>query len=542
GTTGIEKYYDEYLRGQNGDLLYETDLVGKEIEGSVATYIPAEDGYNVQLTIDYGIQELVESALKKTAETYSPTSAECIVLDVNTFEILAMANYPSYDLNDVPRNDAELLNSLTRNRLVCDIYEPGSTFKIITSAMVMEENLVSATESFKCTGAIKIPGLDKPIHCHKRQGHGNLTFEGALGYSCNPFFVTMSQRLGKDRFYKYYKAFGYNETTEVDIYGEARNLFFNLDTYSGVDAACAAFGQNFKVTPISHLRAICAVANGGYLVTPHVLKASLDEDGNIVENYGTEVKRQVISTENCKVIWDYLYRSVSEEGGNRNAAVPGYKVAAKTGTSTKTEKSQGGAKYYVASCVAFAPADQPEVAVIVIVDEPVGSYYGSTVAAPYVAKILSEVLPYLGVEPEYTEEDKASLGTAIADYKGKTLTTATNNLQTLGLQVKTVGNGSHVVAQSPVAGTMLSQNSTVVLFTEEGLNTPTCTVPNVVGLSAAAANKAIINAGLNINIATGTLESVSGATAMKQSIAAGEAVLPGTVITVDFRHYSGATD
>jgi stage V sporulation protein D (sporulation-specific penicillin-binding protein) len=245
----------------------------------------------------------------------------------------------------------------------------------------------------------------QPIHCHKRAGHGNLTFEGALGYSCNPFFVVMSQRLGKDLFYKYYKAFGYNETTEVDIYGEAKNLFFNLDSYSSVDAACAAFGENFKVTPISHLRAICAVANGGNLVTPHVLKASLDDDGNVVESYATETKRQVVSEENCKVLWDYLYRSVIDQGGNRNAAVAGYKVAAKTGTSTKTEKSQGEEKFYVASCVAFAPADQPEVAVVCIVDEPVGEYYGSLSSAPYTAKILAEVLPYLGVEPEYTEEE-----------------------------------------------------------------------------------------------------------------------------------------
>ena len=284
------------------------------------------------------------------------------------------------------------------------------------------------------------------------------------------------------------------------------------------------------------------MANGGYLGTPHVLKASLDEDGNVIENYGTETKRQVVSTENCKVIWDYLYRSVSDDGGNKNAAVPGYKIAAKTGTSTKTEKSQSSTKYYVASCVAFAPADQPEVAVIVIVDEPVGNYYGSTVSAPYVAKIMSEVLPYLGIEPEYTEEDKNSLGNVISDFKGKTLTTATNNLQGLGLQVNIVGNGSHVVTQSPMAGTMLSKGATVVLYTEEGLNTPTCTVPNVVGLSAEAANRAIINAGLNIDIATGTLESVSGATAIKQSVEPNQQVLPGTVITVDFRHFNGATD
>ncbi len=564
GLTGVEVYYNTLLSGEDGKVISAKDGIGNDMSTKYESYIDAVDGTDIMLTIDWTCQSILEKYLNEALEDTGARNRVCgIILDVNTGDILGMSTKPDFDLNDPYTMDAvsqalldafegtdeekndyrvALLNELWKNKSVTELYEPGSTFKIITSAMVMEENLVSTTEVFKCTGAIKVPGLQQPIHCHKRQGHGNLTFEGALGYSCNPFFVTMSQRLGKERFYKYYKAFGYNETTEVDIYGEARNLFFNLETYSGVDAACAAFGQNFKVTPISHLRAICAVANGGYLVTPHVMKASLDEDGNVIENYGTETKRQVVSTENCKVIWDYLYRSVSEEGGNRNAAVPGYKIAAKTGTPTKTEKSQDGSKYYVASCVAFAPADQPEVAVIVIVDEPVGSYYGSTVAAPYAAKIFSEVLPYLGIEPEYTEEDKASLGNVIADYKSKTLTTATNNLQALGLQVKILGNGSHVVAQSPMPGTMLSEGATVVLFTEEGLNTPTCTVPNVVGLSAEAANRAIINAGLNIDIATGTLESVSGATAIKQSVEANQQVLPGTVITVDFRHYSGATD
>ena len=564
GLSGVEAYYNTLLSGENGKIISAKDGLGNDMSSKYESYIDAVDGSDIMLTIDWTCQSILEKYLEEAAEDSQAQNRVCgIIMDVNTGEILGMSTKPDFDLNDPYTLDAifqaladafegtedekkqyrvDLLNELWKNKSVTELYEPGSTFKIITSAMVMEESLVTATEVFRCTGSITIPGLDKPIHCHKRSGHGNLTFEGALGYSCNPFFVVMSQRLGKDLFYKYYKAFGYNETTDVDIYGEARNLFFDLDTYSSVDAACAAFGQNFKITPISHLRAICAVANGGYLVTPHVLKASLDDQGNVVESYNTEVKRQVVSTENCQVIWDYLYRSVSEEGGNRNAAVPGYKIAAKTGTSTKTEKSQGDRKYYVASCVAFAPADQPEVAVIVIVDEPVGSYYGSTVSAPYVAKILSEVLPYLGVEPEYSQEDMASLGSAIGDYTGKSLTFAANAVQSLSLEAQIVGNGNSVVAQSPIPGTMLSQGGKVVLYTEEGLNTPTVTVPSVVGLSATAANRALINAGLNIQIQTGTQESISGATAVKQSIAAGETVLPGTVVSVDFRHYTGATD
>jgi len=563
GLSGVEAYYNELLTGEDGKIVSAKDAHGNDMSTKYESYIDAVDGSDIMLTIDWTCQSILEKYLEEAASDSQARNRVCgIIMDVNTGEILGMATKPDFDLNDPYTLDAisqalldvfegteeektqkkvTLLNELWKNKAVTELYEPGSTFKIITSAMVMEENLVTNTEKFTCTGSIRIPGLSQPIHCHKRQGHGTLDFEGALGYSCNPFFVTMSQRLGKDLFYKYYKAFGYTETTGVDIYGEASNLFFDLNSYSGVDAACAAFGQNFKVTPISHLRAICAVANGGYLVTPHVLKASLDADGNVVESYSTETKRQVVSTENCEILWEYLYHSV-EDGGNRNAAVQGYKIAAKTGTSTKTEKSQGEEKFYVASCVAFAPAEKPEVAVVVIVDEPVGNYYGSTVSAPYVAKILGEVLPYLGVEPEYTEEDIASLGSVLSDYTGKSLTFSAQNLEEKGLTVEVIGNGEKVVSQSPAAGTQLSEGSRVVLYTEEGLNVPTATVPNVVGMSASAANRAIINAGLNIEIVGGTLTAMDGATAVKQSIAPGETVLPGTVITVDFRHFEGATD
>ncbi|MBR2616462.1 MAG: PASTA domain-containing protein [Clostridia bacterium] len=564
GLSGVEAYYDELLTGENGKIVSAKDAHGNDMSTKYESYVDAIDGSDVLLTVDWTVQSILENYLEEAlSDSQARNRVAGIVMDVNTGEILGMATKPDFDLNDPYTLDAvsealldafegteeekkdkkvELLTELWKNKAVTELYEPGSTFKIITSAMVLEENLVSPSETFRCTGYIRIPGLSKPIHCHKLSGHGNLTFEGALGFSCNPFFVEMSQRLGKDLFYKYYKAFGYNETTEVDIFGETSNLFFNPDTYSGVDAAVAAFGQNFKVTPISHLRAICAVANGGYLVTPHVLKARLDADGNVVESYGTETKRQVISTENCEIIWEYLYRSVEDEGGNRNAAVKGYKIAAKTGTSTKTEISQGEEKFYVSSCVAFAPADKPEVAVILLVDEPVGNYYGSTVAAPYVAKIMAEVLPYLGVEPEYTEEEKAELGAVIPDYTGKTLAYVSSNLEGKGVQYEVVGNGNNVVAQSPAAGTRVLEGGKVYLYTEQGLNEATVTVPNVIGLSAANANRALINAGLNIEIETGTLSSVEGATAVKQSIPEGEKVLPGTVITVDFRHFEGVTD
>jgi stage V sporulation protein D (sporulation-specific penicillin-binding protein) len=565
GLTGVEAYYNELLSGENGKIVSAKDASGNDMSTKYESYVDAVDGSDIMLTVDWTCQSVLEKYLEEVLQdSQARNRVAGIIMDVNTGEILAMSTKPDFDLNDPYTLDAvsqalldafdgseeekkqyrsTLLNELWKNKAVTELYEPGSTFKIITSAMVLEENLVTSTEKLTCSGHIRIPGLTQVIHCHKRAGHGSLNHEGALGFSCNPFFVTMSQRLGKDVFYSYYKAFGYNETTEVDIYGETSNLFFNLGTYSSVDAACASFGQNFKVTPISHLRAICSVANGGYLVTPHVLKASLDAEGKIVESYETETKRQVISTENCEIIWGYLERSVSsKDGGNRNAGVQGYKIAAKTGTSVKTEKSHGEEKYYVSSCVAFAPADNPEVAVIFLVDEPVGNYYASVVSSPYVAKILAEVLPYLGIEPEYTEAEAAELASAIQDFTGRSTAYAANALQTKGIKVEVLGNGANVVAQSPAAGSKLAPGGKVVLYTEEGLKNPSVTVPNVVGLSATAANKALIDAGLNIHIDTGTISSVADATAVKQSIAPGEKVIPGTVIQVDFRHSGDITD
>ncbi len=563
GLYGAEAYYNDLLTGENGKMIYGKDGVGNEMSTKYESYIDAKNGSDIMLTIDWTCQSILEKYLQEALNDTNAQNRVCgIIMDVNTAEILAMATKPDFDLNDPFVLDSisqalldgfegteeekdtayrNLLYELWKNKAITELYEPGSTFKIITSAMVLEENLVTKTETFRCTGAVRVPGLSQPIHCHKLVGHGTQTFAEALGNSCNPVFVAMGQRLGKDLFYKYYKAFGYSETTGVDILGEASNLFFDLSTYSSVDVVCAAFGENFMVTPISHLRAVCAVANGGYLVTPHVLKATLDDQGNVVESYAVDNSRQVVSHENCEEIWQYLYDSV-EDGGNRNAAVQGYKIAAKTGTSTKSEDNENGTHRYVGSCVAFAPADAPEIAVIFIVDEPVGNYYGSLVAAPYVAKIMSEVLPYLGVDPVYTEEEIGGLGIMVSDYTGKTLTAATNDLTEKGFTVRVEGNGGQVVEQSPAYGTSMPKGSTVVLYTEKGLKNPNVAVPNLLGLSASAANAALVNAGLNVSISNATLNGLEGATVSKQSIAAGEMVAPGTVVVIEFKYVAGATD
>ena len=569
GRYGVEAYYNDLLTGVNGKMVYGRDGKGNEMSTKYESYIDAKDGTDVMLTLDWTCQSVLEKYLD---ESYQDTQAKervCgIIMDVNTGEVLAMSVKPDFDLNDPYVLDAlseatlnafegteeeknklyqDLLFRMWSNKAIGEPYEPGSTFKVITSAMSLEENVVNSTETFRCSGSIRVDGLAQPIHCHKLSGHGNLTFAQALGSSCNPVFVTMGLRLGKAIFYKYYKAFGYTERTGVDLLGESDNLFFNMDSYSIVDAAIAAFGENFMVTPISHLRAICAVANGGYLVTPHVLKATLDDAGNVVESYSVSPTRQVVSTDNCKAIWQYLYESV-EDGANRNAGVQGYKIAAKTGTSTKPEdpndEGDESKKRYVGSCVAFAPADDPQIAIIILADEPSGyeSYYGSLVAAPYCAKAMAEILPYLGVDPVYNEDELSGIGQMVPNYVGKSITFASSDLSGKGFQVRVEGGGTNVIAQSPAYGTQLAKGSSVVLYTEEGLKNENVSVPNVLGLTAAQANQKLVNAGLNVSMANTTISTSGGAKVSKQSIPEGTLVAPGTLVTIEFKYVEGATD
>ena len=337
GTTGIEKYYEKYLSGKNGELLYETDLVGIEIEGSVATYLPAENGYNVELTIDYGIQELVESALQKTATQYSPVSAECIVLDVNTFEVLALANYPSYDLNEIPRNDAELLNALSRNRLVCDIYEPGSTFKIITAAANLEEyyngnaKAYSPSYVFPSSRTRSVDGTTvKCWNNHANGRHSNQTLAQALNNSCNPCFTDMALSMGTETFYKYLSAFGFGQKTGIDYSGEAYGLLMPKQAVRACDLARIGFGQTVAVSGLQLACATASAVNGGYYYTPHLVKRIYAEDGYEVKKTETLLQRRTIGEKASKTIVEML-EGVVRNGGGKKAYVDGYRIGGKTG-------------------------------------------------------------------------------------------------------------------------------------------------------------------------------------------------------------------
>ncbi len=405
GTTGIEKYYEKYLAGKNGELLYETDLVGIDIEGSVAAYLPAENGYTVELTVDYGIQTVVESALQRVYATYNPVSAQCIVLDVNNFEVLALANYPSYDLNEVPRNDAELLDKLTRNGLVCDIYEPGSTFKILTSAINVEEYLkgnpkaVSTSYVFPSSRTRAVDGTT--VKCwsnHANGKHCNQTLAEALNNSCNPCFTDMALSLGKETFYEYLSAFGFGKRTGIDYGGESYGLLMPKQAVRNCDLARIGFGQTIAVSGIQLACSVASVVNGGYYYTPHLVKRIYAEDGYVVKSVEKELKNRTVSEEASKTMAAMLERVVRDGGGKR-AYVEGYRVGGKTGTAQTYVDGRIAVGKYVSSFIGFFPADKPQYLALVVVKEPQGAYYGSVVAAPVAKEIFEGIINLKNIQP-----------------------------------------------------------------------------------------------------------------------------------------------
>ncbi len=398
GTTGLEKYYEQYLSGKNGELLYETDLVGVEIADSVATYLPATDGYNIQLTIDYGIQEVVESALEKTCTAFNPVSAQGIVLDVNNFEVLALANLPSYDLNEVPRNDAELLNTLTRNKAICDIYEPGSTFKIITSALNVEEYLRGNPKAFSTEyvfNSSRTRSVDgTTVKCwsnHANGKHTNQTIAEALNNSCNPCFTDIALSLGKDVFYEYLSMFGFGHRTGVDYGGEAYGLLMPQQAVRNCDLARIGFGQTIAVSGIQLACAVASVVNGGYYYTPHLVKKIYADDGYVVKEQEKQLKNRTVSKKTSEIISGML-EGVVRDGGGKNAYIEGQKIAGKTGTAQLFQDGHIAVGKYVSSFVGFFPADQPKYLVLVIINEPQGAYYGSVVAAPCAREVFEGII------------------------------------------------------------------------------------------------------------------------------------------------------
>lgn len=406
GAAGIEKYYDSYLRGKDGEILYETDLVGLRLNGAAAAYKPAENGYNLRLTIDAGIQTAAETALGRVAQQYSPKSAECIVLDPDTFEILAMACTPSYDLNNVPRDDIPLLNVLSRNRIVCDIYEPGSTFKVITSAANLEEwkkgnkAAFSPTHVFSSSRTRTVDGTT--VKCwsnHANGKHSCQTLADALNNSCNPCFTDMALALGKETFYDYLGAFGFGKTTGLDFGGEASGMLLPETAVRNCDLARIGFGQTVAVSGIQLACAAASCVNGGYYYEPRLVKEIYANDGYVLQSNTPKLKSRTVSEETSRLLAGML-EGVVEKGSGKKTFIEGYRVGGKTGTAQKYEDGRIAAGKYVSSFVGFFPANAPKYLALVIIDEPQGAYYGSVVAAPCAKEIFSSIIELKNIPPE----------------------------------------------------------------------------------------------------------------------------------------------
>lgn len=554
GVLGIEAYYENYLKGSSGKIVTAQNAKGKEMPFKYESYIEAENGTSIVLTIDWQIQSILEKNLEiALKDNKAQNRVFGIVMDVNTGEILAMSTKPDYDLNNPYELDEmseqklsafvgteeekstyrkDLLEGLWKNKAITEIYEPGSTFKLITASMAMEEGVVSRYDHFYCTGSMSVGGYN--IKCHKAGGHGSETFEEGLQNSCNPVFMTLAERVGRDKFYNYFEAYGFTEKTGIDLAGEVTGIYYDASGLNASELATASFGQTFKITPIQQIVGVSAVANGGNLLKPHVVKALVDDEKNIVKSYDTTLIRKVNSEETSKAIMEYLMNGINV-GSTKNAYVKGYKIAAKTGTSQKRDIKDKN--LYIGSCVAFAPADDPQIAIIVGIDEPSnGDYYGGVIAAPVVSSVLSEVLPYLNIEPSLTEEEAATLDAAVPDYRGLSVKNARELAAESGFTAKVIGKGDTVTEQLPRYGGKIPQGGVVILYTDGIVPTETVTVPSVINYTPSAANRTIINSGLNIRMVGTYREDVDGAISVKQSPEAGTLVKPGTVIEVEFRH------
>lgn len=596
GLYGLELQYDEYLGGVDGYYIKARDSYGNVMPFEYASYIDAIDGYNLTTTIDATIQSYLEAEIAATVEEHEVTNRACgIIVDVNTGAILAMATSSPFDLNNPwgldeksqqilnntlaegytedgdEYNDISraLLTTMWSNKAVTESYIPGSTFKIITSSMALEEKLVNLTESIVCPGYRTLYG--HKIHCHVTAGHGTLSFPTGLQQSCNVWFMELGGRLGVQKYKNYVEMFGYTEKTGIDLPGEGSGIFASQMT--DLDLAIYAFGQNFNVTPMQQLTAIASVANGGTLITPYLVEKVTDNAGNVIFQHELQTKRGTVSKDTCETVAKILEDGVSGNGGAKNAYVAGYRVAAKTGTAEKKEREcpkcgytgvpvgevdgisfyacsvcgfRGEEEYfevsekYVCSTVAFAPADDPQIAIIILADEPTrGALYGSTVAAPYVANVLENTMPYLGIEAKYSESDLAKLTTKVGSYRGWSIERATEYIEERGLKVKVVGSGEKVTAQMPKYGEYIEKSSGTIILYADAKPTDNVAVPLLVGKNPTLANQILAYYGLNIKIegdgghSTGTEYQV-----VSQSIAEGTLVPEGTVITVKFKKVS----
>ena len=571
GRAGLEYYYDDILTGVAGRTLTALKGNGGIMPNQFETVYDAQEGTSLVLTLDIQIQYILEDVLSQALEDTKAQGVYGIVMDVDTGAILGMASLPDYDLNDpktlaseslmsmyeealsAPEDSSEFTkeqkslsyyqNKQWQNQNVLTTYDPGSVFKVITAAAAIEEGVADMNTTHFCTGVINY--ATRNIHCWRSGGHGAETFVDLLKNSCNPFAVTLADMLGTEVYYDYFEAFGFTEKTGIDTSGDhtptAGILYMERDKFSKSDLASYSFGQSFQVSPLQMITAISAVANGGKLMTPYLVSKQLDEDGNTIKETAPVVRRQVISESTASIISDCMEQVVST-GTGKNAYVAGYHVAGKTGTSEKlAQNNLNDTEAYIASFCGFAPAYDPEISVIIIVDDPEGEHGGGAVAAPLAGDVIEQVLEYLGVERSYTDTERENLVRYTPDLVGKSVAEAHTLISAEDLTVKIIGQGDTVIGQYPEAGRGLPSEGMVVIYTQKGYKAETVTVPDFTGLTVSQANTLAMNSGLNIRISGSSLNSGT-VYAYKQSREVGETVNMGEIINVSFMTTEGVDD
>ena len=544
GLYGLEAYYEEELEGQSGLVISAKDKAENDMLYTYEQYFAAKDGGDLTLTLDATIQYYLEKGMESMLDKFSAANgAAGVVLNAKTGGIMAMASYPNYDLNDFSTvQDKTLLERIERkestladmqllqwrNKALNDTYEPGSTFKILTLAAALEEGVVDETTTVNCGGSVTISGYT--IHCSNKNGHGLQTLTQSVGNSCNPAFINYGLRVGNEKFYQYMESFGLMNTTGVDLGGEAVGVFASPSSFTQLDLACYAFGQNFTVTPLGLIAAQAACVNGGYLHTPYLVERITDSEGSVVYRHDDTPVRQVISEETSATVRECLEYVVAS-GTGKNGQVAGYRIGGKTGTADKGQTGD-----VVVSFLCFAPADDPQVIMLITMDTPsraTGVYVsGGNMVAPTASSVMSEILPYLGIEPSYSAEELLGMDTTVPNVIGMSVDEAKAKLKERVLSCRVEGDGDTITDQTPAGGAIIPGKSVVILYANEKKSTDKCVVPTLLGRTPSEANTVAVNAGLLIRFSGTTGSESSSIRVLSQNLEAGTEVDAGTVITV----------
>lgn len=544
GLYGLESYYEKELEGQSGLVISSKDQAENDMLYTYEQYFAAKNGSDLTLTLDTTIQYYLEKGIESMVDKFSAANgASGIVMDAKTGGILAMASYPNYDLNDfltvsdqtlqerIERGESTVADMQLlqwRNKALNDTYEPGSTFKILTLSAALEEGVVDKTTTVNCGGSVNISGYT--IHCSNKNGHGLQTLVQSVGNSCNPAFINYGLRIGNEKFYEYMRSFGLMNTTGIDLGGEAVGVFAADSSFTQLDLACYAFGQNFTVTPLALIAAQAACVNGGYLHTPYLVERITDSDGNVTYRHDDTPVRQVISEQTSATVRECLEYVVAS-GTGKNGQVAGYRIGGKTGTADKGQTGD-----VVVSFLCFAPADDPQVIMLITMDTPsraTGTYVsGGNMVAPTASTVMSEILPYLGVEPSYSAEELLGMDTTVPNVIGMSVEEAKAKLKDRALSYKIVGDGETITDQTPAGGAIIPGKSSVILYVGEEKSTDKCVVPHLIGKTPSEANTTATAAGLLIRFSGTTGSESSSVRVLSQSIDEGTEVEAGTVITV----------